>query len=107
MVESEPKRNIELLSDIFPQVPRWNVRGSLKRNKTVEDTIESLLGTAYYSNGNQSNAIVIFTANRASKLKDIREKLLENKYDGEIVLDAKREELWNSILICYKKAITM
>lgn len=39
LVESEPKRNIELLSDIFPQFPRWSIRESLKRNKTVEDTI--------------------------------------------------------------------
>ena len=32
LVESEPKRNIELLSDIFPHVPRWSIRESLKRN---------------------------------------------------------------------------
>ena len=105
LVESEPKRNIELLSDIFPQFPRWSIRESLKRNKTVEDTIESLLGTAHSSNVNQRNTRVISTTNRVSKLKDIKEKLSENKLDGEIVLDANREELWNSILISYKKAL--
>ena len=75
------------------------------RETTVEDTIKSLLGTAHSSNGNQSNTRVISTANRVSKLKDIREKLLENKHDGEIVLDANREELWKSTLVFYKKAL--
>ena len=39
LLESEPKRNIELLWNIFPQFPRWSIRESLKRKKTVEDTI--------------------------------------------------------------------
>ena len=38
LLESEPKRNIELLWNIFPQFPRWSIRESLKRKKTVEDT---------------------------------------------------------------------
>ena len=38
-------------------------------------------------------------------MKDIREKLLENKHDGEIVLDANREELWKSILTFCKKEL--
>ena len=64
-----------------------------------------MLRTAHSPNGNQRNTRVISTANKVSKPKDIKEKLLENKHDEEIVLDANREELWKSILIFYKKAL--
>ena len=64
-----------------------------------------MLESAHSSNNNQRNTKVIFTVSSASKLKDIMEKLFENKHDGEIVLDANREELRKSILIFYKKAL--
>ena len=56
----------QFLLNIFRQVSKWSIRELLTRNKTVDDTIKSVLGAAHFSNYNQKNTRVISTPNKVS-----------------------------------------